>query len=89
MFSSNRYLTKGVQAEIPLVLQIFMWQCINELCVSKDYLQVFELSNDNDTQKIIHICHSLFSTVLIAHLLIIRLYDIILIVIICKFKIRR
>ena len=26
---TNRYITKGVQSEVPAVLQIFMWDCIN------------------------------------------------------------
>lgn len=43
MFKNNQYLTKGVQAEIPLELQLFMWECINHLPDSADYLQVFKL----------------------------------------------
>ena len=27
MFDNQRYLTRGVQAEIPLELQLFMWDC--------------------------------------------------------------
>lgn len=37
MFNQNRYLTKGVQTEIPLELQIFMWECIENLPEPKDY----------------------------------------------------
>ena len=54
MFHNSRYLTKGVQAEIPFELQIFMWGCIDSLPQERDYLQVFELSADGNMQKIIH-----------------------------------
>jgi hypothetical protein len=47
MFESNsRYITSGVQQEIPLELQLFMWSCIDKLKEQEkelDYLQVFEL----------------------------------------------
>ena len=54
MFSSKRYLTKGVQSEIPLELQLFMWGCIDRLPEERDYFQVFKLENLNGIQKIIH-----------------------------------
>lgn len=43
MFQNARYLTRGVDAEIPLHLQLFMWGCIDRLPEERDYLQVFEL----------------------------------------------
>ena len=51
---TNRYITKGVQSEIPAVLQIFMWDCILALPEPKDYLQIFRLSIYDGKQKIIH-----------------------------------
>ena len=55
MFNSNRYLTRGVQAEIPFELQFFMWYLVSNLPEPKDYLQVFRLSVSNkETQRIIH-----------------------------------
>ena len=54
MFNNNRYLTKGVQTEIPLVLQIFMWECIDRMPESKDYLQVFNLEAMEGVQHISH-----------------------------------
>lgn len=54
MFSNQRYLTRGVQAEIPFELQLFMWECINTIPEPKDYLQVFHLSISGGKQKIIH-----------------------------------
>lgn len=48
MFESNsRYITRGVQEEIPLEFQLFMWSCIDTLKEQGkelDYLQVFELT---------------------------------------------
>lgn len=53
MFSNKRYLTKGVQADIPFELQIFMWECIKAV-PEPDYLQIFRLSNFNGKQRVIH-----------------------------------
>ena len=55
MFENQRYITRGVSDRVSLPLQFFMWQCIEELDVPKDYLQVFELSAENGKQKIKHI----------------------------------
>lgn len=54
MFNNRRYLTKGVQAEIPLELQLFMWGCIDKLPEERDYFQIFKLENLNGIQKITH-----------------------------------
>ena len=54
MFNNQRYLTRGVQAEIPFELQLFMWGCINRLQVERDYLQVFKLENLDGVQRITH-----------------------------------
>ena len=54
-FTGQRYLTRGVQAEIPFELQLFMWALIAQLPEPKDYLQVFRLSvSDDGNQHIIH-----------------------------------
>lgn len=54
MFNNSRYLTKGVQEKISLELQIFMWECIDNLSDPKDYLQVFNLSVVGSLQRITH-----------------------------------
>ena len=56
MFESNkpRYLTRGVDAEIPLNIQVFMWMAIDNMPKEKDYLQVFKLSDVNGLQTIEH-----------------------------------
>ena len=46
---TNRYITKGIQHEISLELQLFMWDCIDTLKEQGkelDYLQVFELTKE-------------------------------------------
>ena len=54
-FNGQRYLTQGVQAEIPFELQLFMWMLISQLSEPKDYLQVFRLSvSEKGNQHIIH-----------------------------------
>ncbi|HEZ7985652.1 MAG TPA: DUF960 family protein [Ruminococcus sp.] len=54
MFNNHRYLTKEVQSEIPIGLQLFMWGCIDKLPEKRDYFQVFRLENFNGIQKITH-----------------------------------
>ena len=54
MFKSPRYLTRGVSANIPSPLQIFIWNCIELLPEECDYLQVFELKPFGGTQQIEH-----------------------------------
>jgi len=40
----SRYVTRGINADVPLEIQLFIWSCIDELISSSiqtDYLQVF------------------------------------------------
>lgn len=49
MFNNQRYMTKGIQLEIPIELQLFLWNCIDTLKEQGqelDYLQVFELTKE-------------------------------------------
>lgn len=52
--SKKRYLTRGVDSEIPLEIQIFMWEAIDKMPEPKDYLQVFRLTEQNGLQVIHH-----------------------------------
>ena len=54
MFQSERYLTQGVNAEIPIVLQLVMWKLISDIPSENDYLQVFRLTGENGIHTIIH-----------------------------------
>ena len=54
MFKNQKFITRGVSSEVSLLLQLFMWQCIEEMPLTKDYLQVFEFTLEDGKQKIIH-----------------------------------
>jgi len=62
LFKSNRYITCGVSAGIPPILQSTMWGMIDEdiaAGLKMDYLQVFKLKpvmeNGKEYQEIKHI----------------------------------
>ena len=59
MFKGNKYITKGVQANIPLYLQALLWYMVEAMEVNeKDYLQIFELNESAENGKVIqHIIH--------------------------------
>lgn len=40
----NRYMTRNIVDEIPLEINILLWNLIDELKIKKDYLQMFELN---------------------------------------------
>lgn len=55
----NRYVTRGVIESIPIEVQRFLWNVIDNLYtaskVEMDYLQIFELSSsESGGQRIIH-----------------------------------
>lgn len=52
--SKGRYLTRGIDAEIPIDIQIFMWEAVDRMSEPKDWLQVFNLSVENGLQVIKH-----------------------------------
>ena len=54
MFPLKRYGTARVSEEVPLILQLFMWTCIDMLQGEADYLQVFELTATSEGQRIVH-----------------------------------
>lgn len=54
MFQNQRFLTRGVQAEIPMELQLFLWDCIDQLPEERDYFQVFKLDVSDEKQHIHH-----------------------------------
>lgn len=57
MFKNKQYITHGVNAEIPLALQLFCWSLITKLRKEKrlDYMQIFQFSNENGLQIVEHI----------------------------------
>ena len=54
MFSTKRYVTARIAEKIPLILQLFMWACIDMLEIEADYLHIFELIATLEGQKIVH-----------------------------------
>ena len=50
--SKGRYLTRGVDEKIPIDIQIFMWEAVDNMPEPKDYLQVFNLTVQNGLQII-------------------------------------
>ena len=54
MFDNEHYLTCGIEAAIPPITQLLLWQMIDLLPTEPDYLQVFELSDHEGVQKILH-----------------------------------
>ena len=54
IFNNKHYITKGVEETIPPLLQMFMWECIKQIPVDCDYLQVFSLSCDKGRQIVKH-----------------------------------
>ena len=54
-FKNRRYITCGVESKVEPLLQVFMWHCIDIMPKPKDYLQVFNCTESDGKQKIIHI----------------------------------
>lgn len=55
MFENQKFLTRGVMAEIPSWLTNLMWHMVLTMEVEeKDYLQVFTLTKSPTGQRIIH-----------------------------------
>ena len=54
IFNNQKFITRGVAENIPILLQMLMWEMIHNLPVDKDYLQVFSLSEKDGKQRIIH-----------------------------------
>ena len=52
--SKGRYLTRGVDAEIPIALQIFLWDAVDNMPEPRDYFQVFRFSEKNGLQIVHH-----------------------------------
>lgn len=55
MFENQKFLTRGVMAEIPSWLTNLMWHMVLTMVVEeKDYLQVFKLTKTLTGQHIVH-----------------------------------
>lgn len=54
MFDGKKYITRGISENIPLEIQIILWDMVLSMPVEKDYLQIFELSTKNNILTIKH-----------------------------------
>ncbi|MGN0688651.1 MAG: DUF960 domain-containing protein [Oscillospiraceae bacterium] len=54
MYNNQRYAAKGITAAVPLSIQHILWYMIHTMKGDKDYLQVFELSQKDGKQHIVH-----------------------------------
>ena len=54
MFDRKKFITRGVNATIPLSLQLLLWQMVDSVPAPKDYLQVFKLSVKDQKLRIEH-----------------------------------
>jgi len=55
MFTSEKYMTKGIHNELEHDLQLLIWGFIENMEIEKDYLQVFKMrSIDQNSVRIIH-----------------------------------
>ncbi len=54
MFTNERYLTREVADQVPISIQILMWDLVEKL-EEKDYLQIFELTpKESGIVEIVH-----------------------------------
>ena len=54
IFDNAHFISSGIQNNVPPLLQFIMWELIKQMPVDKDYLQVFSLSANGDSQRIKH-----------------------------------
>jgi hypothetical protein len=53
MFRGPRFITRGIQEQISLQLQVILWDMIDSVPLEKDYLQIFKLHSDvKDGKKV-------------------------------------
>lgn len=60
-FNNDRFVTRGIADNIPVAIQIALWQTIDKLVdsdISTDYLQVFKLVNSNNGRTALKVIHS-------------------------------
>lgn len=60
-FNNDRFVTRGIADNIPVAIQISLWQTIDKLVnsdVTTDYLQVFKLINTNNGTSVLKVIHS-------------------------------
>lgn len=54
MFKGDKFRTLGIEENISLEIQLFMWSAVENMPEPKDCFQVFELKSENGLQVIHH-----------------------------------
>lgn len=54
MFKGDKFRTVGIEENIPLEIQLFMWSAVENMPEPKDCFQVFSLNVENGLQVIHH-----------------------------------
>lgn len=58
MFKNKRYITKGVDTQIPIWLTLYLWNKVDTMCKrlgeQTDYLQIFNITTNNKDLLIEH-----------------------------------
>lgn len=54
MFDNKKYITRGISENIPLEIQLILWDMVLSMPVKKDYLQIFDLSTNENILTIKH-----------------------------------
>lgn len=50
----QKFITKGVHENVPLQLQILMWELYDQMPGERDYLQVFEIKKTGNSLTMTH-----------------------------------
>ena len=48
----EKIVTSGIAEKVPLLLQVIMWDMIDAMDEPKDYLQVFDLSEETENRRL-------------------------------------
>ena len=54
LFTNPRYLTSTVSCTVHPSLMAFLWNLIDALPEDRDYLQIFDLYEEDGKQKVVH-----------------------------------
>lgn len=50
----QKYCTRGINNEVPMELQLVMWELVEIMPVARDYLQIFEVATNTTFTTILH-----------------------------------
>ena len=50
----QKYCTRGINNEVPMELQLVMWELVETIPVARDYLQIFEVITNTTSTTIFY-----------------------------------